>query len=225
MSRALITLEAKIRQITGKKVKKLRKAGILPAVLYGKGIDPLNLELNIKDFARVFKEAGHTNLIQLSVFGEKGTETRNVLIHDVDIDPLKATPIHVDLYQVRMDEKVSVLIPIRFVGESSAVKNEGGILVKAMHELEVRALPGNIPEEITVDISGLNTFEDVIYVRDITPPEGVEIVSPTDSVIALVQPPKEEIEEVVPAAPELGEIITEAEEKRKARQAQAEEEL
>jgi large subunit ribosomal protein L25 len=128
----------------------------------------------------------------------------------------------VDFYQVRLDEKVKVTVPLVFAGESPAVKNEGGVLVKSLQELEIEALPTNIPEEITVDISSLETFGDSIYVRDLAIPANVEVVTAGDSAVASVQPPRTEEElKALEEAPVAGaaEVITEAEAKKKEEEA------
>lgn len=217
-----LTLAAKKRGIYGKAVRKLRKSGVLPAVLYGHGVPSTALEIFQRDFLRVFREAGENTIVTLTIEEDGRQDVRNVLIHDVATDPITGMPIHVDFYQVRLDEKVKVAVPLVFVGESPAVKHEGGVLVKALQELEIEALPANIPEEITVDISSLATFEDAIYVRDLAIPEGVEVLVPGDSAVASVQPPRTEEELKALEEPPLAaapEVITEAEAKKKEKEA------
>lgn len=219
-----LTLAAKKRDILGKAVRKIRNAGALPAVLYGRGIPSTALEVSASEFLRIFREAGENTVLKLAITDGGREDVRNVLIHDVSRDPLSGMPIHVDFYQVRMDEKVKVAVPLEFVGESPAVKNEGGVLVKSLQELEVEALPAHIPETIRVDIAPLATFDDAIYVRDLAIPPGVEVKVPADTAVASVQPPRGEEElkalEEAPtaAAPE---VVTEAEAKKKEEEAQA----
>lgn len=219
-----LSLVVRPRRITGKAVRKIRKTGAIPAVLYGKGVATILLEVPAVEFMRVFREAGENTIVKLSIADDGGQDVRNVLIHDVTRDPLSDEILHVDFYQVRLDEKVKVAVPLVFTGESPAVKNEGGVLVKALQELEIEALPTDIPDEIAVDISSLVTFEDAIHVRDLAIPANVDVVVAPDTVVALVQPPRTEeelkaLEEApVTAAPE---VITEAEAKRKEEEAAA----
>ncbi len=221
-----ILLEAKKREISGKAVKKLRKQGIMPAILYGHGINPVPVQVPREQFLKIFRKAGENTIFKLVIRDEKLEDVRDVLIHDVEFDPLDGLPIHADFYQVRLDEKVTVSVPLVFIGESPAVKNEGGILVKALQELEIEALPKDIPEEIKVDISKLLTFEDAIYVKDLDIPSGVKVLVLPDVVVALVQPPRSEeelkaLEEAPVASPE---VITEREAKKKEEEALAEKE-
>ncbi len=147
----------------------------MPAVLYGKGKKAVSLEINHRDFRRALKEAGETTVIKLKVEGgdQKGKE-KNVLIYDVEKDPLTERFTHVDFYEVRMDEKMTAFVPLVFVGEAPAAK-VGGTLVKNKQEIEVRALPKDLPREIEIEISGLATFEDRIFAKDIKAIDGVEI--------------------------------------------------
>lgn len=217
-----LTLAAKKREIHGKAVRKIRKTGALPAVLYGRGMPSTSLEVSQNDFLRVFREAGENRVLKLAIADGGRQDVRNVLIHDVSRDPMSGEVLHVDFYQVRLDEKVKVTVPLVFAGESPAVKNEGGVLVKSLQELEIEALPTNIPEEITVDISSLATFGDSIYVRDLAIPANVEVVTAGDSAVASVQPPRTEEElKALEEAPAVGaaEVITEAEAKKKEEEA------
>ena len=153
----------------GKNVSALRREGILPAVLYGQGVESTPLCVSWKEFEKVLEEAGETSLVTLKL---AGGQTHNVLIHDVAKDPLTLKPIHADFYAVRMDKPIEASVPLNFIGESPAVKNEGGILIKVLHELEIEALPKDLPHEIAVDISRLEKIDDKIYVRDVPLPAG-----------------------------------------------------
>lgn len=186
----MLTLSAKIRKITGKKVKTLRKAGLLPAILYGPKTRPLALEIDLKDFEKVFKEAGESSLISLKV----GGKARNVLVHDVQADPVKGNLLHVDLYQPLLKEEVTVTIPLVFEGEPQAVKELAGVLVKNISELEVRGLAQNLPKAIEVNVEGLKTFDDSIKIRDLRLAKDIEILKDSDEIVASVVPPvKEEV--------------------------------
>lgn len=186
-----LKLLAKIRKEKGKKLKTLRKKGILPAVLYGPKIKNLNLEVDQKEFEKILEKAGESSLISL----EAGKKKFLVLIHDIQRDPLTEKPIHVDFYQPLLKEEIEVKIPIIFEGEAPAVKELGGTLVKTIEEIEVKSTPQNLPKEIRVSIDKLKTFEDAILISDLKLPKGVKVKRAKDEVLARVLPP-ERIEEV-----------------------------
>lgn len=187
----MLKLTAKPRQALGKKAKQVRKNGEVPAVLYGYGVESTPLSIDARAFTRTWKEAGESSLIELQV---DGAEARNVLIHDVSVDPLREELLHVDLYAVRMDRTLEADVQIEFVGESEAVKAFSGILVRVVHEVRVRALPKDLPHELVADISALKTLEDQITIHDIVLPVGVEIIAEEDQVVALVERPRTEEE-------------------------------
>lgn len=213
-------ISAKHRIQTGKSVAALRREGILPAVLYGQGVDSTPLCVSWKEFEKVLGEAGETSLVTLRVEGGK---IYNVLIHDVATDPLTLKPIHADFYAVRMDKPIEAKVPLNFIGESPATKNEGGILVKVLHELEVKALPKDLPHEIAVDISRLEKIDDKIYVRDILLPAGVSTAATGEEVAVLIEPPRSEAELEELVKPEetapVAEVKTEREVKAEAKEA------
>lgn len=183
-------LEAQIREIKGKKVNSLRKEDKIPAILYGwKEKESKPLVINLKQFKKLWREAGESGVVELKV----GDENKNVLIQDVQINPIDNEPIHVDFFAVDMDKSVVVSVPFLFEGESPIVKS-GGILVKVMHEVEVEALPKDLPSEIIVNISKLVSFEDKITVADLSVSEGVKINADPEETIALVEEPREEEE-------------------------------
>jgi len=185
-------LKATKREITGSKVKNLRKEDIIPAVLYGKGIDSVNISLNAKDFYKIYKDAGESTVLELEI--EKG-DPKNVLIYSVSHDPLSDDIIHADLYEVNMKKEVSANVPLVFIGESQAEK-EGGVLVKSFHELEVVSLPKDLPHEIEIDLSLLETIEDTIKITDLKLPSSVKVSIGEDDLIVSVVAPRsqEEIE-------------------------------
>ncbi len=185
-----IVIQATNRQVSGKRVKSLRTAGKLPAVLYGHNIETQSLEISEKDFAKAFRQAGESTLVNLVVDGQ----TRPVLIHEVQHHYLHDNPIHVDFYAVNMNEKLKVHVPLHFVGTSEAVKALGGTLVKNLSEVEVECLPADIPHSFEIDISSLNTFEDVIRVSDLKVGSQVTVLTPLDEMIANVAPPRTEEE-------------------------------
>jgi large subunit ribosomal protein L25 len=163
----------------------------LAAVVYGKGIEAQSLKLKKADFEKVFAAAGESNLIKLDL----GTSSVNVVVKDLQKDAIKNFFTHVDFYQVNMKEKITAEIPLHFIGESKAVKELGGMLNKEMHEVEVECLPGDLVDHIEIDISVLNTFDDEIRMKDLKLPKGVELVSETDDIIAMIMRPKLEEEE------------------------------
>lgn len=215
----MLEINAKIRPDVGKHNVSLRKQGQVPAILYGHKIDNIHLLINAKDFVKIYQEAGESTLIKLKIDSSemKGEKERMVLIHDVDKDPVKDNFIHIDFYQPRLDEIISAEVPLEFEGKSLAVADFGGVLIKTFHQIEVKALPKDLPREIKVDISSLNTFEDAIHIRDLNLPEGVKTDLNPDDVVVNVIPPRTEQEmdslKEKPAEP-VAEVKTEAEEKR-----------
>jgi large subunit ribosomal protein L25 len=188
----MISLSVKARKELGKKVKNLRKKGILPAVLYGPKIKNLNLEIDLKEFEKVYQEAGESSLISLEIERKK----LPVLIHEVQRDPLTEKPIHIDFYQPSLKEEIEAMVPLIFEGESRVVKELGGTLVKSISELKVKALPQNLPHEIRVEVSQLETFEDKIFIKDLKLPEGIKILRPGEEILAFVSPPEKVEEEL-----------------------------
>lgn len=190
----MLTLKAKKRKSIGKRIKSLRRKNILPAVIYGPKIKSVPLELDYKIFEKVYDEAGESSLLNLRIEGEKNEYT--VLIHDVKKDPLSDRFIHADFYQPPFDKEIEASVPLVFKGESLAVKDLGGTLVRNIQEIEVKALPKDLPHEIEVNIEGLKTFEDEIFIKDLNLPQGVRIDREAGEVIALVAPPEKVEEEL-----------------------------
>jgi large subunit ribosomal protein L25 len=189
----MIELKAQIRDKFGKKTNLLRKQGIIPAILYGAGIKNIPLQVDGKEFSRVFQEAGESSLISLEIEG-KGKKVQ-VLIHDIARDPLTGKFLHVDFYHPSIKKEVEAEIPLVFEGEAPAVKDLGGTLVREIQTVEVKGLAQNLPREIKVDVTGLRTFEDRILIKDLEVPEGVKILRDPDEIVALVTPPEKEEEE------------------------------
>jgi large subunit ribosomal protein L25 len=185
-----IAIQAAKREVSGKRVKNLRNAGTLPAVVYGHNVTTQQIEIKERDFAKAFKVAGESTIIDLMVEGKPVP----VLIHEVQRHYLKDHPIHVDFYAVNMSEKLKVHVPIHFIGEAPAVKAMGGTLVKNLSEVEVECLPGDIPQNFEVDISALNTFDDVIRVSNLSARDRVAIITPAEEMIVNVAPPRSEEE-------------------------------
>lgn len=197
----MLEFKAQPREIMGRKTNRLRRAGQIPAVLYGHGKANRNLMVEEKEFNKLLKEVGETTLISLKA----GEKKYNVLIHDLSRDVLTDKVDHIDFYEVRMDEKIKTHVSLVFVGESMAVKSESGILVRSLQEIEIEALPQDLPKEIKVDISVLNTFEDKIHVSDLAVGPNVKILANLEEMVASVMPPRSE--------EELKELETKPEEK------------
>lgn len=171
----------------------------IPAVLYGKGVENKNLKVKKIDFDKVFSSAGESTLIELLAGNEAGVK---VLVKDIQRDVLKNFVTHIDFYQVNMKEKIHAEVPLRFVGESKAVKELGGVLIKDISAVEVECLPGDLVDHLEVDIAVLVTFDDAIRTNDLKLPAGVVLVHHTNDVVAAVKEPKVEAEPVAEAVAE-----------------------
>src|SRR3989344_2937170 len=181
-----IQLEAQKREVLGSGVKKLRRDGYVPAVLYGKNQEAIPLQVLLKDFSKTLNAAGESTLVYVNV----GSQSYPTIIHDVSRDSLTDGILHADFYKVRLDEKIKTSVPVVFISEAPAVKDLGGIFVRNVNELEVEALPQDLPHEISIDISSLKNFGDQILVKDIKLGSDVKIEADADVILATVQPPK-----------------------------------
>ena len=190
-------LKAQNREILGKKVKALRTAGSMPAELFGHGIKNKHLSVSQKEFAKIYKAAGEHELVNVAVEGESPIPT---LVTNAQRDAISGQFLSADFYAVKMDEKITVNIPITFNGEAPAEK-KGLPIIKVLSEIEVETLPGNMPHEFVVDLSSLDDLGKSIHVKDIKIPKGVELLLAPDSVIATVGEKTAE-EEVAPAPTE-----------------------
>lgn len=207
----MLSLSANIRKTLGKKVKSLRKKDILPGVLYGPKIKPLVLEIDLKEFEKIYKEAGESSLISLEVDNRKVP----VLIHAIQRDPLSLEPIHIDFYQPSLEEEITANVPIIFEGVSPVVKELGGTLVREISELEVKALPQNLPHEIKVNVGNLKTFEDEILIKDLKIPAGVKVQRGPDDIVAVITPPEKVEEELAKPVEEKVEEVEKVEEEER----------
>ncbi|MDD5711119.1 MAG: 50S ribosomal protein L25 [Candidatus Colwellbacteria bacterium] len=188
-----LELEAQTREILGRRVASLRKQNIIPAELYGNGVENIHLSLKESDFLQIYREAGENTIVNLIVNGEK----RPVFVHDVQTDPVSGRVLTADLYQVDLTKKTITHVPLTFVGESPLVESAGGILNKVLDEVEVEALPINIPHEIEVDVSVLDDFNKNIRVADLAGGKDFEIKTEPETVVASISEPREEEKEVV----------------------------
>lgn len=173
------------------KLATVRNNGMVPAVVYGAHVENTIISVPSVDFIKVFRVAGESSPVQLAIDGIN----IDVLIHDVQIDPLKGFPLHVDFLAIDINKEVTVSVPLEFTGVAPAEKNGLGSLVKVLHELEISALPKDLPHVIVVDISTLETLDDQIHVSNIVLPKGVVALTNAEEVVALVSEAKEEVEE------------------------------
>ena len=183
------TLHATKRTERGKRLRALRAGGVLPAVLYGPKEEATALSLSYKDFGKVFKEAGESTVITLAGLDEE----KDVLVQDIAYDPVSSALLHIDFYAIEKGKKVTVNVPLEFIGEAPVLKL-GGVLTKVLHELEIEALPKDLPHEIIVDTASLTDFDSQITVADIVAPQGVVILNPHDETIVSVSEAVEEAE-------------------------------
>lgn len=228
----MLTLSSKIRKDIGKKSKILRKKGILPAILYGPKTKPIPLEINLKEFKKIYKTAGESSLISLEIgksphqkFGGGDKENFLVLIHEIKESPLTGELTHIDFYHPILTEEVQVTVPLFFEGVSLAVKDLKGTLVKEAQELEIRALPQNLPHDIKVNIEGLKTFEDEILIKDLIIPEGVKVLKAPDEIVAVVVPPEKVEEELEKPIEEKIEEVEKVEEKKEKEEVEEKEKI
>lgn len=199
------TLKAEARKVFGRKVKKLRREGVLPANIYGKKIKSKAVQVALADFKKVFAETGETGVVEVKTNGD----THPVLIHNVQLHPVTDEPIHADFLQVDLKEKVSATVPVEFTGESPIEKTGEGVVVRQVNELEVEALPTDLPEKIIVDISRLVAVGDVVKIGDLEVDRAkVEVKDdPERIVVSIAEPAKEEV--APPPAPAEGEVPAE----------------
>lgn len=209
----MIKLTAKIRTETGKKLQPLRDSARIPGVVYGHKVKNILFSVDEKEFHKVFKTAGESSLIELDIEGEK--EKRMVLVHEMQKDPVSDIVTHIDFLQPSLKEEVQVKIPLVFEGTSVAVKDLGGTLVKNMSEIEVKALPQNLPHEIKVSIDGLNTFEDHILVKDLILPKDVKITIQPEEIVVSVSAPTNVEEELAAEIKENVEDVEKVEKEKK----------
>lgn len=159
------TLTVKKRTIFGKKVKKIRSQGELPANIYGKGIKSEAVSIQLKNFQKVYRKVGETGLVLLTV--ENEPKERPVLFHNLQLDPATDNLLHVDCYQVDLKEKVTAKIPVATVGSAKAVSDKIGVLLQPLLEIEIEALPSDLPEKIEIDVSKLSQVDEALFVKDI----------------------------------------------------------
>lgn len=194
----MLVLEANLRDATVKS-RKIRKADKIPSVCYGKGFDPMALQVDYQSFRKIFRQAGSSQVINLSVDGKKVP----VLVHDIAYDSITDNFEHVDFLQVNLKEKVKANVPVEVEGEAPAVKNFNGVVSISKHEIEVECLPMDIPHEIRIDISKLENIGDSIHISDLKLGDKVEILDDLEEVLVTVSAVEEFVEQVAEVPEEL----------------------
>ena len=192
MSTTRPTLAAEHREVTGKAVSRLRKAGRLPAVVYGHGEGSANVTVDAHEFDLLRKHTGPNTLVDLTIDGKKA---KPVLINGVQVHPVNRRALHLDLFLVKMTEELTVDVPLVPTGTSSAVVDEGGTLLHGLESVRIRALPDHLPQSIEYSIESLVDFDASIHVRDLAIPEDATLLTDPDEVVAKVQAPRVEVEE------------------------------
>lgn len=195
-------LDGKKREVIGKKVKLLRKAGQLPGVVYARDMEPLPVQVDSRLFEKIIRgPQGRNVLINLKL---AGADTLSVITHAIDWDPLNGKLRHVDFHKISMSEKIKAKVHVEFVGVPTGVKDEGGVLVHSMRELEVRCLPNEIPDKFTVDITALK-IGDSIHVSELPIPAGIELLSGLNEIVVTISAPTKDEEPVAAVVPVEGE--------------------
>ena len=196
-----LNLTVKRRSVMGRKTKNLRLEGILPANVYGNNAPSEAVSVGVLEFKKIFEQAGETGLIELDIEGSK----KHVLVSGIQVGPVNEDILHVDFRQVSLTEKVEAQVPIEIEGESPAEKSGIGTVVAQLSEIEVRALPLDLPENFIVDVSTLTEVDQAIFVKDMKYDKSkIEILDDLESIIVKIEPPqKEEVVEVAPVETEI----------------------
>lgn len=198
------------RTLSGRKVKNLRKEGILPANIFGKKVKSEAIQVSLKDFEKTYKEVGETGLLNLVIESGKTKDERAVLVSNVQMDPRSDIPTHVDFRQVDLKEKVTANVPVEMTGEAPAEKAGVGTAVLYVNEIEVEALPADLPEKFSIDVSNLSEVDQAIYIKDLSIDRTkVTLKAEEETIVVKVEPPQKE--EVAPPAPVEGEVPAEGE--------------
>jgi large subunit ribosomal protein L25 len=208
-----LQLKASVRDLLGKRSRRLYGQGKLAAVVYGHNAKPTPLVLDRLEFQKVFVKSGRTHLVDLVIGGDKAEK---VLVREIQTHPRRLGPIHVDFYQVNLEEKITVEVPVHLVGESAAVKRGDADILQPIHSLRVECLPSDIPEAFEVDLTPLEEIESELRIADIKVPKGVTVlIDPDELVVKIIKKREMKVEEEVPAAealvPAEGEAAAEGE--------------
>jgi len=206
-------LKASPRQPLGKRSRRMLREGKLPAIVYGHNTEATPITLDRLEFQKVFVKSGRTHLVDLVLDGDR---TEKVLVREIQTHPRRLGPIHVDFYQVNLQEKIEVDVPIHLVGESGPVKQGDADILQPMHSVRVECLPSDIPEAFQVDITPLEEIEAELRVSDLKVPGGVTVLDhPEELIVKIVHKRELKVEEELPAAeaavPAEGEVAAEGE--------------
>ncbi len=177
-------IEVKTKTQTAEETRGL---GLIPAVLYGQEDGAISVAVDKLAFEKLYGEAGESSLVDLSVAGGKGAV--KVLIQDIQRDPVKGDITHVDFMRINMNKEMHATLPINFVGESLAVKELGGTLIKSLQELDIKCLPKDLVSHIDMDLSVLKTFDDIVHIKELVVPAGITIMENPETVVAKVAAP------------------------------------
>ena len=205
MARKELSVEP--REVTGKKVAQLRRAGILPGNIFGKGIDSESIQLKTELLEHTLKSAVANEVIDLKIKGERAV--RPVVLHKLQRNPLNGSPLHADFYQVQLREKMRADVPLVFTGSTEAIDTYNGVLITALEFVHVEALPLDIPANFEIDISVMKNLEDSIHISSIQVPDNVVILNDPELMIAKIASPRLEEEEEPTAAAEAAEAAEE----------------
>ncbi len=186
-------VSAEPREVLGKKVSALRRQGILPAVVYGGGVESQPIQLDARDFGVLRRTTTRNTLVDLKIGTAKATP---VLLQGIHEHPVRRVPMHVDFLVVSMTEAITVDVPVNYMGDSTAADKLGGTLLHIRESVSISALATALPSAIDLDITPLDSFEAVLHVSDLIVPEGVVILTDTAEALARVQPPRVEEEPV-----------------------------
>lgn len=204
-----LTVEFQNRTLMGKKVNRLRREGILPATVYGKGVGPFAVQIDARTFSALLRKAGKTTLIEVSIPGQPKA---SAFVHAIQRDPVSRQIIHADLRVVDLTVEITVDVPVHLVGESPLVKGGDAVLNQLLTTVAVHALPGDIPSSVEADISVLDSLDKNVLVSDIKLPGNGTITTSADEVVASVTPASTEAEETTEEAPAEPQLVGEASE-------------
>jgi large subunit ribosomal protein L25 len=209
-----VELEAQLRTVQGKQVKQLRREGWVPGVMYGHDFESVSLQFDEHSLGRFLSHVSGSQIVSIKVADQK--EPEMALVRDVQRDVIKGTILHVDFYRVQMTERLTAEIPLVLIGESPVIQQHEGILLPGISAIEVECLPGDLVDELAVDLSDLEEIGQGVYVRDLAIPSGIDVLTDLDEMIVRVVPLAEEEvieemleEELLPGIEEI-EVITEA---------------
>jgi large subunit ribosomal protein L25 len=199
-----ILLDAELRNITGKAVRHMRREGYVPAVVYGHRTEPVSLQVSERALRQALRVAGTNRLITLKIPDQE--IPKMVLVRELQRDALSHAMLHVDFYEVVMTEEITAEVPIVLVGESDLVKGGGGLLFQGLDAIEVECLPGDLPQQVEIDLSALLEIDQTIIVRDLKLGDAVKVLTDLNEVVVKILPPQAEEVEEAPAPTEAAEV-------------------